>query len=243
MAPPAPMIVPAAASTPVPTPVQTSAPPPAPPPQQRTSKAWLIGVPVAILILIGIIWATMAGMPFGGSRSQNTQIRQTAPPAMDTISEGTSTAATASIGDTQDMQSRQPVQPPPPPPMTTTTTPTATTTIPMTSGAPAAPPAVPVPVQRQPQPVQAPPPPSPQPRSSEISETEARAILARFLDARDPYHTPGNCLVVRGTGYSNRGFAFDVLDHCQSQHLGNWRVDSVTRELFEQKADGRYLRP
>lgn len=186
--------------------------------RQRTSKAWTIGIPVAILILVGIIWAVVAGMPFGGPAQQS---RQTTPigssdrPAVDTIAEGTSTAATGSIGDTNDMRSEQPVTPPP-----------------TTSAAPR--PAYPTATQ---------PPPPRQPAQTQISETEARAILARYLDARDPYHTPGNCMVVRGTGFLNRGYGFDVFDHCQSQRLGSWRVDSMTRELFEQKADGRYLRP
>ena len=210
-----------------------AAPATAPPPvaAPRTSKAWLIGVPVAILLLIGVIWALLAGMPFGTARRDaSPQVRPTAPPPVDTIAEGTSTAATGSIGDVGGVQSEQPVAPPAaPPPMISNAPPGTTTTMAPPVSPSAEPPATP-----------APPPPKP---SSEIVETQARAILARYLDARDPYHTPGNCLVVRGTGYSNRGYAFDVFDHCQSRRLGSWRVDSVTRELFEQKPDGRYLRP
>jgi len=195
------------------------------PPPAGTSKAWLIGAPVAIVILIGIIWAMLAGMPFGSSRKQSQQIHPAQRPSMDTVGEGTSTGATASIGDPQDMQSEQPAPPPmisvAPPPATTTTTPPATATFQPTVSDPGVAP----------------------PKQAEISEIEARAILARYLDGRDPYHTPANCLVVRGTGYSNRGYAFDVLDHCQSQRLGAWRVDAVTRDLFEQKPDGRYLHP
>ena len=168
-----------------------------PPPPRRSSKPWLIGVPIAIVILVGVIWALVAGMPFGAKQ----QVRRTAPPPMDTIAEGTSTAATGSIGDTNDMRSE-------PPPMTSAV-----------------------------------PPPPTQPAQTEIQETEARGILARFLDARDPYHTPANCLDIRGTGYNNRGYGFDVMNSCESRRLGSWRVDSVTRELFEQKPDGRYLSP
>jgi len=175
------------------------------PPSAGTSKAWLIGAPVAIVLLVAIIWALLAGMPFGSSRQQS-QIHPSQRPAMDTVGESTSTAATASIGDTRDMQSQQPAPPP------------------MISVAPA--------------PAATAPPDQPL-----ISETEAKAILARYVDARDPYHTPGDCLVVRGTGEVNRGYGFDVFDRCRSQRLGAWRVDAVTRELFEQKPDGRYLRP
>ena len=222
-------VEPVPAAAPVVTP-PASAPTPAAVAAQRTSKAWVIGVPVAIVLLIGVIWALLAGMPFGGSRSQSDQIRPTAHPSVDTVAEGTSTAVTGSIGDVSGVQSEEPVPPPmAPPPMISNAPPVQTTTI--------APPASP--------PLSATVPPAesaPQP-SGEIVESQAKAVLARYLDARDPYHTPGNCLDVRGTGYSNRGYAFDVLDRCQSRRLGSWRVDAVTRELFEQKPDGRYLRP
>ena len=191
-----------------------AASPTAPP---RSSKAWLIGVPIAIVILIGVIWALLAGMPFSMTRRQSQEVHPAARPSMGTIPEGTSTATTGSIGDVDGVESEQPA-------------PTQTVAPPMISNAP---PVTTATIA----------PPAASPPSSEITETEARAILARYLDARDPYHTPGNCLDVRGTGYGNRGFAFDVLDRCQSRRLGSWRVDSVTRELFEQKPDGRYLRP
>jgi hypothetical protein len=205
----------------------------------RTSKAWTIGIPIAIVVLIGIIWAVVAGMPFGGQHQQSQQSNQIRPadrPAVDTIAEGTSTAATSSIGDTTDMQSQQPAVPPP---MTSVAPPPAAVPQPMPATTPpssAAPSNQPVPTTTT-QPV------APPRTQTQISETEARAILARYLDARDPYHTPGDCMVVRGSGFVNRGYGFDVFDHCQNQRLGSWRVDAVTRELFEQKPDGRYLRP
>jgi hypothetical protein len=69
------------------------------------------------------------------------------------------------------------------------------------------------------------------------------ATLRGFLVTRNYYDTGAGCLRVSSAGYSNVGYTLDVHDSCASRHLGRWRVDARTREVFRQREDGRFLRP
>ena len=67
------------------------------------------------------------------------------------------------------------------------------------------------------------------------------AAGAQLLEGDDG----GTADVVVVSGH--RGFDYEVWHSCErgggSRLLGRWRVDALTREVFRQYDDGRYLRP
>jgi hypothetical protein len=86
-------------------------------------------------------------------------------------------------------------------------------------------------------------PPPPPASSSEISESEAVAVLRGFVTSRDYYGVGAACTSITTHGYRNVGYTMEVFDSCSHRMLGRWRVDAKTREVFRQQDDGRYLRP
>jgi hypothetical protein len=99
-----------------------------------------------------------------------------------------------------------------------------------------------------PRPAPTPPAPATPEPGGEISESEAGSTLRRYINSSNYYDgVSGDCLSIRGHGYSNVGYTFSVWDGCVSgggsRMLGRWRVDSKTREVFRQREDGRFLRP
>ncbi len=242
-----------AAPTPVVQPVtHPAAPQPASPaatvPPARRSTWWI--VPLVIVGLVLVAWLLLAGLPFGGER------RTVTTATTETIAEGTATVRPIETGTVVEVG-----EPPfatetaPPPPLATQTVPPVTQTVPIIIEQPPIATPQPQPVQPRPipRPVQpAPVQPTPQPAEpaprEEISESEASSILRGHLAGSNPYEgVSANCLQVRGLGYRNVGYTFSVWDACVegggSRMLGRWRVDSMTREVFRQRDDGRYLRP
>lgn len=200
-------------------------------------RGWWI-VPVALVSVIVVVWLILAGLPL----RRTDQVRRT-PPAAETIAEGT-VAAPARPPDTGtliDLPSEELLPP------STATVPT--TTVPA-SPAPAptpAPAAVPPAVIVEERPREAIPPPMAS-ASAAISEGEASSVLSRFLGSGNRYRDVSReCVEVRGEGYRNAGYGFSVWDACVrgggARRLGRWRVDAMTREVFEQQEDGRYQRP
>ena len=147
-----------------------------------------------------------------------------------------------------------PVPAPVAPPPVITTQPSVTTTAPARRPPPpaarasqtpgAAPPAVTTaPPQRLPPPVARPSETSTA-SASEITESQAEDIVRQYVASSDYYGTSADCVGASSQGYKNRGYVIHIVDRCGDRgRLGRWRVDSVTREVFVQKADGRYLRP
>lgn len=209
-------------------------------PQRR--NWWVIAVPVTIVVLVGVIWALLAGMPFGGSRGGT--IDRAPQPQLETIGEGSQQSAT--VGQIAEPANTQQQPPPPPvtatvatmpPPVTTTTAATQTTVT-------AAP--LPPPVAATSSPAPAPvPAPAPAPAARELTESDATSRLTALLNARRPYDVRPECVGVRSEGYRNVGYTLEVRDLCHGdpQTLGRWRVDARTGEVFRQREDGRYLRP
>ena len=82
------------------------------------------------------------------------------------------------------------------------------------------------------------------PAGREITEAQAEDILRGYIVSRDYYQLGADCTGIASQGYKNRGYTIDVVDRCGPRgRLGRWRVDTVTREIFVEKPDGRYLRP
>ena len=115
-----------------------------------------------------------------------------------------------------------------------------------TATQPAAPAPVPAPIviTRRPRPAARPPQTS-SAAAGEITDSQAEDVLRNFVVSRDYYQLgSAECVGTVVQGYKNRGYAIDVVDRCGDRgRVGRWRVDSLTREVFVQKADGRYLRP
>lgn len=196
-----------------------------PPPRRPTKNGILIGsVIAAIVVLLLAGYALLIGMPFG--RPETLQRTQT---VVSTVGEDTSApAGTPDLG--------VPANPPPAPAPVPMPAPVST--------APATPPPLPLPVPAPvPVPVPTPaPPPPPAPPADEITEEQAVEILRGYT--RDFYeNVDRTCLGITSHGYVNVGYTLEVVDRCAGRSLGNWRVDSKTREVFKQNADGRYVRP
>ena len=247
-----------------------SAPPPAaqttaPLPPARSRIGLLIGVPVTLIILGIAVWALLTGMPFS-SEKKLSRTEQPAPPVVSEQSPG-ATSTTTQIrypGDEQQPQqsgagrgtevvetttTAMPVQAPAMP------APTATVPVPT----PAVPQNQTPPLIRKPAPVPTPATGTDRtatttssanrstvtpPGTREITESQAEDVLRGYIVSRDYYQLGADCTGIASQGYSNRGYTIDVVDRCGSRgRLGRWRVDTVTREIFVQKADGRYLRP
>lgn len=71
------------------------------------------------------------------------------------------------------------------------------------------------------------------------------ARLTSFVISNNIYDVPKECVDVRSNGYKNVGYTLNVVDLCgpEPRSLGRWRVDAVTREVFRQSGDGRFVRP
>jgi hypothetical protein len=228
------------------TPRVTAPPPAAPPPAHPKTRVWWI-IPLTLLVLGGVTWLLLAGLPFGGEdRPATTR------PATETIAEGTSTAdnrpiGTATIVDvTEDEPELVPTTTTEAPPPNVSSTPTNTAppprrTIPVPTEPVQAIPVQPAPTRSDPAPA---PVRRPVTRDAEISESEAVGTLRSFVTSRNPYGIASNCVGIASRGYRNVGYTLEVVDTCNdSRLLGRWRVDSKTREVFRQREDGRYLRP
>lgn len=217
--------------------------PVAPPPDSTLpahSKVTLfVGVPITLIILGIAVWALLSGMPFATDSKKLTRTEQPAPAVINEQS-GT-TATTSEIRDPNTISTTTTAMPMgmPPPPSQTAVQPQA-------APAPAPPPAVPViPVRRQPPPIRRPPETSTMAAAGEITESQGEDIVRDYVTSRDYYGVgSADCVGAVSQGYKNRGYAIDIVDRCGDRgRLGRWRVDSVTREVFVQRADGRYLRP
>lgn len=101
-------------------------------------------------------------------------------------------------------------------------------------------------------PPQAPPRPpvaAPVTSNGQLSEGGAIDRLRGFLAGNNPYGVPSSCLDIRSLGFSNRGYTLLVVQSsCDASSepphpLGRWRVDTLTREVFRQHSNGRFLRP
>lgn len=215
-------------------------------PKPSRGKMW-IAIPIVVVLLILGLLAILSGMPFGkkdrpASKQKIAQVKEVqSPPLTGTVreiqSQPSSEQADAQFtilepnvegGVVPAAPSPQPASRPQQP-----------------SARPAVQPA-PAPVIREESPVPPPAPAAPRvepSREGEISEEEAVATLQGFLDARNYYNIDNSCVSVRSLGYQNAGHTLEVSDRCNSRSLGRWRVDSKTRELYRQRADGRYLQP
>jgi hypothetical protein len=188
---------------------------------------YLIGVPIALVVLMLLGWAFLMGMPFG--RRETLQRTQTVVETA-TVGEESGPVGTPDLGV-------PPSAPAPLPPPTTSAPlppvvmPPMPMPVPPTITEPPPPPA----------PAPAPAPPTPPP-SDEITEDQAVDVLRGYT--RDYYtDVDRSCLAITSHGYVNVGYTLEVVDRCAGRSLGNWRVDSKTREVFKQNADGRYVRP
>jgi hypothetical protein len=203
-----------------------------PAPVTPHAKPWWI-VPLVIIGVVVITFLLLMGMPLGG-RDESAP-RPAAVPT-ETIAEGSpvpppAPAESATIVDVGEE---------PPPATTTTAAPVIVPPATTTTRAPVIVPPVTTTTAAPPAPRQEPPS---SPASNEISESEAISTLRGFLVTRNYYNTAAGCVRVSSRGYRNVGYTLDVHDSCESRHLGRWRVDTKTREVFRQQADGRFLRP
>jgi len=165
-----------------------------------------------LVVLGGVIWLLLAGLPFGGrDREPEAPRAQT-----ETIAEGTAApAAPQETGTIVDVEGERPTEPKQTP---------------------------------KPQPTTPPPTRQPDPQPTMLNDEQASATLRDFVTSRDYYDdVSDDCVRVGSRGFRNRGFDYDVWNSCErgggSRLLGRWRVDALTREVFRQYDDGRYLRP
>ncbi|HKO54373.1 MAG TPA: hypothetical protein VJ276_00765 [Thermoanaerobaculia bacterium] len=188
---------------------------------------YLIGIPIALVVLMLLGWAFLMGMPFG--RRETLQRTQTVVETA-TVGEETAPAGTPDLG--VPATSPPVVMPPTPmPPVVMPPTPMPPTPLP-----------VPTPVPPPPLPPTATEPPPAPPPSNEITEDQAIDVLRGYT--RDYYpDVDRSCLGITSHGYVNVGYTLEVVDRCAGTSLGNWRVDAKTREVFKQNASGRYVRP
>ncbi len=195
----------------VPPPAPAATPPPAPPPAPlqpaRARTVWWI-VPLVLVVLGGIAWLILAGLPFGG------RDRQPETPRVETIAEGT--VASSSPRETGTIIEVPGERPEPEP---------------------------------TPEPVQPERRPERREQSAEgmLSDEQASATLRDFVTSRDLYRVGADCMRIESRGFRNRGYAYEVWHTCgrrgASRLLGRWRVDALTRDVFRQHEDGRFLRP
>lgn len=89
--------------------------------------------------------------------------------------------------------------------------------------------------------------PPPEAGAGEMSEAQAGVRLSNYVVERNYYEVADECVQVRGLGYKNKGYTFEVWHSCRGggnpRLLGRWRVDSERGEIFRQRPDGRYLDP
>lgn len=200
-----PLAVAPAAPAPVP------AAPVAPPPAAPSRFPWWI-VPLVLLVLGGLAWLLLAGLPFGGRERQAEAPRV----ETETIAEGAPVAPSSprETGTIVDVEGERPQVTPKPQ---------------------VSKPAAPEPRAADPQP-------------SMLNDEQASATLREYVTSRDYYDdVDDDCVRVESRGFRNRGFDYGVWNSCErgggSRLLGRWRVDALTREVFRQYDDGRYLRP
>jgi hypothetical protein len=236
------------------------APPPAAPARAtrttaapKKSKAW-IAIPLLLIALGAIVWALLSGFPLGG---EDDGTREVAPaeserptPVERQASTGTIVETTAVTGAPNINELGVPIGSPESP-----ATDGRGSAIP--SSGPAEPPsgaiAFPPPSSpEEPARTDVPPPspreePSSASRSSgrggEISGAEAVQVLDSFIVGNNPYDADLRCVEIRNLGYRNAGYTLQVYDDCGNRALGRWRVDALSREVFRQRSDGRYVRP
>lgn len=221
-------------------------PPSAAPARTSRGKMW-IAIPIVTLLLVLALLAILSGMPFGKKDGPVTERRisqvkeSEAPPLTGTAGESR-TQQSSEQGDAQftilEPNVEGGVVPAAPSPQPTSRAPAQQSPRP-----PAQP--FPAPVIREagPVPPNVPTAPREEPGEEEISGDEAVATLQGFLDARNFYDIDDSCLSVRSLGYKNAGYTLEARDRCEERSLGRWRVDSKTRELYRQRADGKYRRP
>lgn len=237
---------------------ELNTPPPAPPSSGGGTKM-LVGIAVTLLVLALIGFALLTGMPFGGGEPK---VERPVAQAPSTIGEGTATSSTVSqLGEPGGITEVAPPAATTPATQTMLMPPTTATTVtapPQTASSP-----LPAPSSR-PAPDALPPgegarsatpTPAPAPRaessggSGELSESAAIDRLSGFLASNNPYDVPASCLSIHSLGYSNRGYTLEVSSRdCPENRstprpLGAWRVDTLTREIFRQRGDGRFLKP
>jgi hypothetical protein len=100
----------------------------------------------------------------------------------------------------------------------------------------------------RPPPAPAPKPAEPDPQPAMLNDEQASATLRDYVTSRYYYDgVEDDCVRVESRGFRNRGFDYEIWHSCErgggSRRLGRWRVDALTREVFRQRDDGRYLRP
>lgn len=223
-----------------------------------------MAIPIVVVLLVLALLAILSGMPFGKKEGPVTkqkvaQVRQgQAPPLTGTVRE-IEDQPSSEEGEAQftilEPNVEGGVTPESPSPQPAPSQPGPTQPSPRRQESESPPPqrsiqpgrrAPPAPVIREERsvPMPAPAPPRVESRGEgEVSEEEAVATLQGFLDARNYYKIDESCVSVSSSGYKNAGYTLDVRDRCESRPLGRWRVDSKTRELFRQRADGKYSRP
>lgn len=203
-----------------------------------------IAIPVVVVLLILGLLAILSGMPFGKKERtvaapKIAQVKDAEPPPLTGTIRELPAQSPAKPGEAEftilEPNVSGGVLPAPPPPQPTAGQPqTPQPTQPS-----------PAPVIREEAPVPSSPPPAPRESSGEreISEEEAVATLQGYLDARKVYDLDDSCIGVRSEGYSNEGYTLLVTDRCDGGSIGRWRVDAKNRELYRQRADGKYRRP
>jgi hypothetical protein len=195
------------------------------------------------------------GLPFGGDdEAPSTRTRA----ETETIAEGGPVssqpgAATGTLVEVDPAPTTPPLARTPDPGSgiaTTTTTEPALVPTPTPTPVRTTPTPVPTPVPtpartpaRTPEPRPEPTPAPARVPSSEITQSQAEAVLRGYVTSRRYYDIGSECVSVSTREYRNVGYTIDVHDSCNSKHLGRWRVDSKTQEVFRQREDGRYLRP
>ena len=202
-----------APAAPSPAPVSAPSPAPAPAPARTPFPWWII--PLVLLVLGGLAWLLLAGLPFGGGDRRP----EPEPPRVETIAEGTvAPSSPRETGTIMDVAGERPEPEPARKP--------------------------------EPEPAREParkPAPEPERPSSMLNDEQASATLREYVTSRNYYKVEDDCVRVESRGLRNRGFDYEVWHSCErgggSRLLGRWRVDALTREVFRQQGDGRYLRP
>ena len=205
----------------------------------RRGTWWII--PLVLLVFGGLAWLVLAGLPFGRDD------REPEAPRVETIAEGTvapsSPGETGTIIDVPGERESGPVNVPARiPPNVAEPEPEPDRKPVNVPDREPVPEPKPVPDR---EPAKKPAPAPEQPRL--LTDAQAAATLRDYVTSRDYYDVEDDCLRIESRGFRNRGFAYEVWHSCErggrSRLLGRWRVDALTREVFRQRGDGRYLRP
>jgi hypothetical protein len=182
------------------------------PPAPRARFAWWL-VPIVLLVLGGVTWLVLAGLPFGG------RDREPEAPRVETIAEGTvAPSAPRETGTVIDVEGEKPEETPAPKPA------------PAAAPKPASTPA--------PRPIE-----QPAMLNDEQASATLRDYVTsrRYYDvSNDCVRVESRGFRNRGFDYE---VWHSCESNGASRLLGRWRVDAKTREVFRQYDDGRYLRP